>query len=310
MKADKTLLDAILKKAAEYAAESIIITKLDGRILYVNPAFVRMTGFTLRQVLGKQPNLWSSKSHPNSFYKNMWDTILAGKTWTGEVLNKKKNGTNYSAILAIGPVLGKAKKPIAFIAVHTDISKMKKLELALAKANKKLRTLSVLDALTGLYNRRYFNESIVKEWRDSLRNKNPITAIMIDVDHFKKYNDHYGHLTGDKCLKKLANSFNACLNRPRDIVARYGGEEFIVLLPNTPAEGGLKIANSIIASIRKLKIPHEASTSGKIVSLSLGVITTVPSHSNSWEEFIEQADQLLYQSKQNGRDQLSFKDWN
>ena len=313
MKPNKKFLDEVLKKSAEYSAESIVITTIDGNILYVNPAFTKMTGFTARQVLGKQPRLWSSKSHPPGFYQEMWKTILGGKTWTGEVLNKRKDGTTYSAILAIGPILEKSKrkikKPIAFIAIHTDISKMKKLERNLALANEKLMKLSIIDALTGVYNRRHFNESITKEWRDSIRQKNALTALMIDVDHFKKYNDFYGHQRGDHCLKKLAACFKSSLKRPRDLVARYGGEEFVILLPNTTHEGATNIAEQLLKSVRSLKIPHEGSDTSKHVSISIGLVSTIPSRNNSWEQFIDQADQMLYLSKQNGRDRVTVKNW-
>ena len=313
MKTNKKFLDEVLKKSAEYSAESIVITAIDGKILYVNPAFTKMTGFSARQVLGKQPRLWSSKSHSPGFYQEMWKTILGGKTWTGEVINKRKNGTTYSAILAIGPILEKSKrkikKPIAFIAIHTDISKMKKLERDLALANEKLMKLSIIDALTGLYNRRHFNESIVKEWQDSIRQKSPLTALMIDVDHFKKFNDHYGHLKGDHCLKKLAACLKKSLKRPRDLVARYGGEEFVILLPNTTPEGATNIAEQLLKSVRLLKIPHEKSDTGKHVSISIGLVSTIPSRNNSWEQFIDQADQMLYLSKQNGRDRVTVKNW-
>ncbi len=227
-------------------------------------------------------------------------------------LNRRKDGTTYSAILAIGPVMGnkgprKVRKPIAFVAVHTDVSKLKKLERALSQANIRLKKMTILDALTGIYNRRHFNDSIAKEWSDATRNKISIAAIMIDVDHFKKYNDFYGHQKKDQCLKKLALAIKKSLQRPQDMAARYGGEEFIALLPNTSYEGAIKIANTIMQEIKKLKIPHQKSETSKIVSISMGVVVQTPRQGKIWEPFIEQADKLLYVSKKKGRDQFTIK---
>ncbi len=310
MNSKEKILEKVIKKAVDFAAESIVITDVDGKILYVNPAFKKLTGFTSQQVLGKLPSMWSSKSHPATFYKKMWQTILSGKTWSGEVLNKKIDGTKYSAILSIGPVIDEKKRLVAFIAVHTDITKIRKLESALARVNRKLKKISIHDALTGIYNRRHFNDSIINEWKDAARNHSTISAIMIDVDHFKKYNDYYGHQMGDQCLKKIAQKLKTALKRPRDMAMRYGGEEFIVLLPNTDFEGGMTVANLIMSQIRKLKIPHENSETAQFVSVSMGLATVTPKTKSTAKNFLSELDRLLYSSKKNGRNQITAQDLN
>ena len=176
----------------------------------------------------------------------------------------------------------------------------------LEKRNVELQKLSSLDGLTGISNRRSFDEAIKKEWSSARRNKSEseISIIMIDIDNFKLYNDGYGHQQGDDCLKQVAWEVSKCIKRDCDLVARYGGEEFVAILPNTPLEGAKHIAEEMREHIVNLAIPHEYSSSGNIITLSLGVATFIPGENSLPEQLIEAADKALYQAKENGRNQV------
>lgn len=170
----------------------------------------------------------------------------------------------------------------------------------------KLEQMSSIDSLTGLYNRRYFNENYQKEWLSANRSQTSLAALMLDIDNFKKYNDTYGHLQGDKCLKSVAEAIRKAVTRPRDIVARYGGEEFVIILTETDASGALYIAEQAHTNVRELAIEHSASSSGQIVSISIGVAAMIPFNKNRPEELLNMADEALYRSKSNGRNTIAL----
>ncbi|MGK7922405.1 MAG: diguanylate cyclase, partial [Trichodesmium sp.] len=171
---------------------------------------------------------------------------------------------------------------------------------ALQQANLKLERLARLDGLTEITNRRYFDEFLDQEWRRLTREKQFLSLIMLDVDHFKLYNDFYGHQAGDKCLIKIAQAVQELLKRPADLLARYGGEEFVVVLPNTDEIGASKIATQIQLAIQALAIPHVKSKK-QVVTLSLGIASQIPSTDRTPEELINEAGLALYQAKQQGR---------
>ncbi len=171
-------------------------------------------------------------------------------------------------------------------------------------ANQELKQLASMDGLTQLSNRRRFDECLELEWKRLAREQQPLTLIMCDVDHFKRYNDAYGHLGGDACLRKVAQAIQVSIKRPADIAARYGGEEFAVILPNTDAQGGMNVAHQIQSHIKDLKLPHTDSPTNDFVTLSLGVACFVPTLSLSLNALIEAADGALYQAKAAGRNQF------
>jgi len=174
----------------------------------------------------------------------------------------------------------------------------------LHKLNEKLTHLSQRDGLTELYNRRTFEEKAGEAWRLATRNKTPLSILLFDIDHFKRFNDTYGHVTGDDCIRKVAGTIASCFNRPGDIVARYGGEEFIALLPDTDAIGAAHTAESIRSAVEELAIPHEKSTEFKRVTISVGATTLRYTTGTNLEQQIEAADQALYKSKEQGRNQV------
>ncbi|MDH5638285.1 MAG: diguanylate cyclase, partial [Nitrospinota bacterium] len=179
--------------------------------------------------------------------------------------------------------------------------KLLKLTRQLEEANKKLEVLSSLDGLTGVANRRILDQTLSKEWSRMSRSSKPISMILIDVDYFKKFNDSYGHIAGDECLKKVARAISFSVSRPADTVARYGGEEFAVILPETDGAGAQKIGVAIMDKVGKLGIKHESSEVGKTLTVSQGVATMVPDDKKKCGALLEMADTALYKAKNEGR---------
>jgi diguanylate cyclase (GGDEF)-like protein len=174
---------------------------------------------------------------------------------------------------------------------------------ALAQANRRLEMLAITDALTGLANRRHFNEVLEAEWQRALRTGGSIGLAMIDVDQFKLYNDHYGHLGGDACLKRVAAVLKDGQRVAADLAARYGGEEFALVLPNTDLAGTQVVAERVRRAVAGLQEPHAKAPHG-IVTVSVGIAAFVPSESTSIAHWIEVADAALYEAKRQGRNQV------
>lgn len=182
--------------------------------------------------------------------------------------------------------------------------KLLEITARLSAANKELRRLSSLDGLTGLANRRLFDNTLEKEWRRGLRQQTRLAIVMMDIDHFKLYNDHYGHLAGDECLKQVAGALLTCLRRPGDLLARYGGEEFVALLPDTDKAGAMLLAKYARVAVEGLAIPHAGSPVAKVVTISLGVASSIPQSGQNATELVEAADKALYRAKGKGRNQV------
>jgi diguanylate cyclase (GGDEF)-like protein/PAS domain S-box-containing protein len=174
----------------------------------------------------------------------------------------------------------------------------------LEEANKKLQLISVTDALTGVHNRRFFNETIYKEWRRAIRSKETLSLIMIDIDFFKAYNDFNGHLVGDQCLHKVAVTLKKALNRTSDVFVRYGGEEFAVLLPATELPGAKKVAEAMKRNIEQLNLPHKKSLIAQYLTVSMGIASILPKKEIKVTALIEMADGALYEAKRKGRNQI------
>jgi len=171
----------------------------------------------------------------------------------------------------------------------------------------RLKKQSYVDGLTQIANRKYFDETLHKEWLRCRRMKTSLSLIMVDIDHFKLYNDTYGHQAGDSCLQRVAQALETAISRPADLLARYGGEEFVVVLPETSSEGGKVVAELLQATVENLHIPHSASTTAGYVTISLGVATTT-SRVIPKKELIEYADKALYASKNSGRNTFLHAD--
>jgi diguanylate cyclase (GGDEF)-like protein len=172
---------------------------------------------------------------------------------------------------------------------------------ALKAANDKLQRLADIDGLTQVANRRRFDEFLNQEWHRLKREQTPLSLILCDVDYFKLYNDRYGHLAGDKCLKQIAQALEKTVKRPADLVARYGGEEFAVILPNTELSGAVQVAEMIRSAIKKLKIVHQSSPIDSYVTVSMGISTQIPLKTIAPQSLLASADSALYEAKNQGR---------
>ncbi|HTJ97520.1 MAG TPA: diguanylate cyclase [Rhodocyclaceae bacterium] len=176
--------------------------------------------------------------------------------------------------------------------------------LTLKQQSDFLHSLAFIDGLTGIGNRRNFDETLSAEWRRCVRTSQPLSLIMLDLDYFKLYNDHYGHQVGDQCLKTVAAALKQCFSRSHDLVARYGGEEFACVLPDTPLEGAEKKARELQQVVQALALPHAASAAAPIVTMSIGVAVAMPARGESPSSLIAAADGLLYAAKQAGRNTI------
>ena len=177
-------------------------------------------------------------------------------------------------------------------------------QIELKRQRDLLTRLSHLDGLTGIPNRRALDEALEREWRRGTRSLRPLSLLMIDIDHFKAYNDSCGHLLGDDCLRAFAQSLKVPLGRAADFVGRYGGEEFLAVLPETDEAGAQIVANEILEGIAQLAIPHPASPLGPIVTASIGVATSVANREYEYTRLLQEADKALYQAKQEGRNRI------
>lgn len=173
--------------------------------------------------------------------------------------------------------------------------------ITLKRQSDHLRTLSLLDGLTGIANRRCFDERLEMEWRRAFRSARPLSLLMVDVDHFKRYNDHYGHAAGDECLQHIAQALKCTLTRPGDVVARFGGEEFVCLLPETEASGAVAVAQMLQQRVRDLARPHESSPTDSVVTVSIGVGHTDGRMPIAALDLVRTADAQLYRAKASGR---------
>lgn len=180
-------------------------------------------------------------------------------------------------------------------------------KLELEKANTALQLISLKDPLTGLWNRRKYDETIELEWRRCLRHKRPLSLMIIDIDNFKTYNDTYGHNKGDDCLVKIARAIGSCFNRAEDLVARYGGEEFVAIMPELAEDHAMRMAELVRNSIEGLKIPHRSLSVGDHVTVSIGVTSGIPEQEKAPIDFFTIADKALYEAKAFGKNQTKFR---
>jgi diguanylate cyclase (GGDEF)-like protein/PAS domain S-box-containing protein len=204
-----------------------------------------------------------------------------------------KGERHYLAVDA-GPIYDDQGKLIAIVETLRDMTDQKLAEMA-------LQSLATKDGLTGLANRRSLDDKLQLEWKCGVRAGTSLAFILADVDHFKHYNDRYGHPKGDECLRSVASAIGVAVFRPADMTARYGGEEFAIVMPNTDLVGAHAVAERICVAIRAQAIPHEASETAPHVTLSLGVAALMPDASNSLETLIADADAALYRAKNSGR---------
>jgi len=304
-------LDAYLQAIGQYALVSVSDTT--GTIIDVNNKFCQLSGYSRDELLGKNHRIVNSGMHEKAFFDEMWATITSGKDWHGEVCNRAKNGELYWVDSAIVPMKNTEGEIEQFISVRVDVSQRKKYELGIEKVNQeltsaniKLETLSQIDALTGVANRRQFDEVMAGYVNSMSQSGKSLTLMICDVDYFKKYNDRYGHQAGDKCLRNIAKSIEENFTRSGDLVARYGGEEFAVILPNINKETAMMLAERMRANVEQLALEHDGSSVAEVVTISAGVVTLQMDKSIVAEAIIEKADKALYRAKEIGRNRIEI----
>ena len=192
----------------------------------------------------------------------------------------------------------------ALVGFMFDITERKRSEEKLLALQQELEDLSFRDGLTGVNNRRKFDAVLQREWQEARRNVQPLSLLLFDVDFFKNYNDHYGHVEGDECLKRVAQALAGAAHRPSDFLARYGGEEFVLLLPASDANAARAVADRCRQAIFKAQIAHAVSTVGQLLTVSIGAGTTVPSEHGDPVRFLDEVDRRLYRAKHLGRNRL------
>jgi diguanylate cyclase (GGDEF)-like protein len=286
----------------------------DCNVVIWNKACERLTGVSANDVVG-------TDDHWRAFYSSprpcLADLIAQGRTDEINTLYSSWGASEgitaygihaenwcvmpnigselYLAIDA-GPIFDEAGKLIAVVETLRDMTDHKRAQLA-------LEHLATRDGLTGVANRRSLDEKLIHEWRRCLRDEIPLAILMVDVDHFKRFNDAYGHQKGDECLRRVADCAAKVVFRPGDMVARYGGEEFCAILPATDLDGALIVADRIRESVNTLAIPHCGGESGR-VTLSIGVACAIPHADTTPDTLLAAADAALYRAKQGGRNRI------
>jgi len=277
------------------AAEGLMIIDPQGKILESNPQMNRMLEVGGDDLIGKDIHEFIHHQDLQQVPSQLPE-ILGGKTVMLERRMRTGDG-GYRLFERSGRMIDENR----VLLLYRDITDRKAAELALERANRELDKLANLDGLTQIANRRKFESTLKAEWQRLSRERQPLAIIIGDIDFFKQYNDLYGHQEGDNCLITIAQTLEHALQRPADVVARFGGEEFILILPNTPLAGGVRVAEEIRKRVLLLRIPHKGSECSPYVTMSLGVSAIVPNTKCLPEDLIAVADTALYQAKQNGR---------
>ena len=225
----------------------------------------------------------------------LWKTISNGKTWKGEIKNLKKNSDSYWVKAIIEPNFSKEGKIIGYSAIRYDITDRKLIEI-----------ISITDGLTNIYNRRYFDEIFPKIINSAKQKDELVSFLFMDIDHFKQYNDNYGHQKGDEVLIEVAKCLKNSLHRSSDIAFRLGGEEFAIVYQPETKEKAIEFANTIKENIEKLQIKHEFSSVRLYVTASMGLVCKEAN--NIDDKIYKEADDLLYEAKKSGRNQIKVND--
>jgi diguanylate cyclase (GGDEF)-like protein/PAS domain S-box-containing protein len=296
--------EAYFRLLAETSRDVIVLTDLEGERRYVSPAVGELLGWKPEELVG---GTYRDIVHPDDL--NEWENLLdeCRTKDDGRILQyrcRKKDGSylwmESNLRLYHDP---STATPFGFVNVVRDISRRKAAEEDLEKAFRLVESLASHDGLTGIANRRRLDQVLDHEWRLATRTSSDISLLLIDVDHFKPFNDIYGHLAGDDCLRRIAKVIVEMVSRPSDLVARYGGEEFAVVLPNTPEDGARQVAERIRVAVQTEAMAHEGN-SHSVVTVSVGCATHAPDAESKIDSLIEAADDALYRAKHGGRNTI------
>ncbi|QMT59415.1 diguanylate cyclase [Legionella sp. PC997] len=289
-----------MQAAIEQSPVSVLIVDKQRTIIYANPQIIKLTGYSREQLYGQKTEIFHGKMTPRNVLADLWKKIQSGRPWNGELLYHRNNGKPLWQSWSIAPVFNTHGEIQHFVGVGEDITEKKKLQVL-------LQEMSYRDGLTGIANRRRFDDFLKQEWNRALRYSKPLSIIMMDIDFFKRYNDSLGHLAGDDALKYVARALKNRVTRSTDLLARYGGEEFTCILPDTQMAGSLKFAESLRQAVFKLKLPHPDSVISPFITISVGVACCLPKEDNL-NYLLNFADEALYRAKSQGRNRVEFID--
>ena len=285
-----------LKQYTKLIDKNIITssTDLKGNITYVSDAFSEISGYSKEELLGNSHRIVKHPDMPKEIYEELWNTITQDKTWSGEIKNLKKDGGYYWVKANITPIFENDKK-VGYTAIRQDITDKKIIE-----------EISITDGLTQIFNRRHFNDTFPKVLSSAKRNNTMVCFLLMDIDHFKQYNDNYGHQAGDDVLIKFAICLKENLNRVDDMAFRLGGEEFGIVFKADDTNKAFEFANKIRIKIEEMKMVHNFSSAGKVLTASMGLVCIEPNEGKEMDEIYKEADDLLYISKESGRNRVSI----
>ncbi|HEX9860534.1 MAG TPA: sensor domain-containing diguanylate cyclase [Nitrospirota bacterium] len=279
------------KAIIKSAMDGFIVTDIRGRFLDVNDSYCRLTGYSRVELMGM--NIKDIEAAEDS-------SLLCRMARDGQSKFMTSHMCKDGRVLDVEVSINYSEEGGGrFIIFLRDITENKRLMDI-------LRMHSMQDGLTGLANRRQFDEILEREWRRSLREATPLAVIMLDIDNFKQFNDIYGHLAGDDCLKRVAGCLKGAVKRPADLVARYGGEEFVALLPVTRFDDAVNVASNMRSKVEAIGIPHDGSTVCAHVTVSAGIACMVPEKGGSSASLLQNADDALYRAKREGRNRVVY----
>ena len=268
-------------------------TDLHGIITYVSEAFSKISGFSKKELVGNDHNIVRHQETPLSTYHEMWNTITNDKVWHGEIKNRAKDGGFYWVEATIYPNYDFYGKKIGYTAIRKDITDKKHIE-----------KISITDGLTQIYNRRHFDSLFPKIINSAKRENNLVSFVIMDIDHFKQYNDTYGHQKGDEVLIQVASCIYKSLHRADDYCFRLGGEEFGVVFKSDSKENALMFTESIRRRIEELGIEHSGNSASKYVTVSMGLICQEAVDMKDVDEIYKNGDALLYEAKRSGKNRV------
>lgn len=279
-------------------------------LVYVNPAFERLTGYSADEVLGSGHRLIERADARHPKHDPLWEALRTGETCMVTLRNFRKDGSMFWNELTVTPIRDRYGHITHVMGTMSDVTervaaeqRLSRKRRALEKTMRMLEDLALMDGLTGLYNRRHFNSQLEREWNRARREHCPVSLMMIDIDHFKRFNDTYGHVVGDRWLCAVAQALRNCFARGSDLVARYGGEEFVVLIYGAERKAARERAELVQSAVRNLSMPGAISGS-PAVTVSVGLATAIPDRGISPEALLTAADRALYQAKGQGRDRI------
>ncbi|MEA3464544.1 MAG: diguanylate cyclase [Thermodesulfobacteriota bacterium] len=306
-----------LQNVTNNIGEGLYTTDKNGTVTLINPEASRLLGYLPEEVVGKDAHsmFHSDDEHHRQHGCVILNTIINNATYRQQqAVFTHKNQHEFPVELTCTPIV-KLGKITGSITMFHDITqrrkqeeKLKSAQENLRKANLELEKLAKIDGLTGVANRREFDQTIIALWKVAHRRKTALACLMIDIDYFKAYNDTYGHSQGDDCLRQIAHIIQQSCLRPDDFIARYGGEEFVVLLPKTGHADASRVAERIRNNVYQAQIPHAGSLSQPTVTLSVGVCSLHPENLTAAQELIDCADRSLYTAKSSGRNQVCSHD--